>query len=405
MNSQQNPPETGQPSEQGTPNIPQESPVFTAPPILPPVPPKYPYPGQQWQGQQPPPVYPPVQAQGIGYSPVFNQQIRYDPNPRRTESVKRLNRTSMICLAQTAFSFVWQLLFMFLFMLIDRRIMFTGLPEYLYNWLSGAMIPLSTLLPAVIYIAKTKMDLTHAVRFEHRSLWFTLLGTITGFGICLLGNFPAIAIESFLENLGLPSRDMGPTSYDPSSSWMYILAVAVLAPFIEEFVFRGIILTRLEVGGKWFAVIGSAFIFGIAHGDLAKFAFAFVAGLVFGFLYVKTRNLWVPIVVHFLNNSLAIVQQYARLFLEEQDAIVLNIITFYGPMVLGLIALGIMLLLKRKEVFTLREPEQLRQDPHNIYRLGGGLTAGDSFGAMVRSAGIWVIFAGMLIMTVYTRLP
>lgn len=399
MNSQQYDPVQGQPASapnaQTSPgNQPGQFEHAVQQSVVPP-----PYGQQSWAAQ-------PQQAlfvDALGYQPPVFVQGYYNKNPRRTQATKRLNGTSMICLSQTALSFLLQILFVFVFVAIDSSIYYMGLPDPMYNWMSAVMVPLATLLPAVIYMVKNRMDPVDSIRFEHRNAWFTILGILGGFGVCLLGNFPAGIIDTFLKNIGLPSVDTGPQGYDPASSWVYMLAVAVLAPVIEEFVFRGIILTRLEKYGKWFAVVGSAIIFGIAHGDIARFAFAFIAGLVFGFLYVKTRNIWVPVIVHFLNNSLAVVQQYASYFLSETESETLNELTLYIPIILGMVCILILLLVWRRKFFTLRTPQEVSQDPLGHSR-GTGLTAGESAGALVRSAGLWVIFAGMLIMTLYTRM-
>ena len=79
--------------------------------------------------------------------------------------------------------------------------------------------------------------------------------------------------------------------------------MVVLAPLLEEFFFRGILFTRWSV--KWGKVRGillSSFLFGLLHADIIG---AFVFGIVMCVLYIRTNTLWVPIVVHGLNNLVA----------------------------------------------------------------------------------------------------
>jgi uncharacterized protein len=97
-------------------------------------------------------------------------------------------------------------------------------------------------------------------------------------------------------------------SYDPKQSIfnrsIYILSVVVLAPIIEELLFRGVLLSRWSA--KWGmrkAVLISALAFSIIHFDkLGKFLFA----LCMSILYLRTQTLLVPIAAHALHNAIAI---------------------------------------------------------------------------------------------------
>ena len=84
-----------------------------------------------------------------------------------------------------------------------------------------------------------------------------------------------------------------------SPLWIEILAVVVLAPIVEELVFRGCIHTRLRRSMKPLtAALISAFIFGIAHGHLISATYAFILGLVLAYLYEKYDSVIVPILFH-----------------------------------------------------------------------------------------------------------
>ena len=79
----------------------------------------------------------------------------------------------------------------------------------------------------------------------------------------------------------------------------FILAV-IVAPLVEETIFRGILFSRLTA--KWGmvrAMVTSSLAFGLLHFDPIG---AFVFGIVACVLYVRTRSLIVPMVLHALNN-------------------------------------------------------------------------------------------------------
>jgi membrane protease YdiL (CAAX protease family) len=88
-----------------------------------------------------------------------------------------------------------------------------------------------------------------------------------------------------------------------------ILAIGVFGPICEEVVFRGGIMRPLLKKGlnPWAAIIVSALIFGLAHGNPAQIPFAFAMGLFLGWLYYRTGSVMPGIVCHILNNGIAIV--------------------------------------------------------------------------------------------------
>jgi uncharacterized protein len=90
--------------------------------------------------------------------------------------------------------------------------------------------------------------------------------------------------------------------------WGFV-AVGVMAPIVEEAVFRGAILrTLLSLMGRkwhWAAICISALLFGAVHGNSAQFVNAAVLGLFIGWMYWRTKSLVPGIVLHLVNNSTA----------------------------------------------------------------------------------------------------
>lgn len=83
-----------------------------------------------------------------------------------------------------------------------------------------------------------------------------------------------------------------------------ILMACVLAPVLEEMLFRGVILRAfLERYPRGIAIVHSAGIFGLAHMNLYQFVAALTLGLITGWLYERTRSLWPCIALHAGYNS------------------------------------------------------------------------------------------------------
>jgi uncharacterized protein len=87
-----------------------------------------------------------------------------------------------------------------------------------------------------------------------------------------------------------------------------IIMITVLAPIVEEFFFRGVILQRLiRKSSVWGGILISSRLFGILHADIIG---AFIFGVITALLFIRTGNLLIPILLHMLNNTLAVLLMY-----------------------------------------------------------------------------------------------
>lgn len=91
--------------------------------------------------------------------------------------------------------------------------------------------------------------------------------------------------------------------------WFNLLSVAVLAPVLEEWLCRGLVLRGLLTNGTKpvLAIIVSALFFAIIHGNLWQAVPAFALGSLFGYVYYKTGSLKLTVLMHFTNNFISLV--------------------------------------------------------------------------------------------------
>ena len=85
------------------------------------------------------------------------------------------------------------------------------------------------------------------------------------------------------------------------------LTISLLAPVLEEVMFRGAIqgyLTR-KLGNPWLAMAMAALVFGVYHMNPVQVVYASMFGFILGWMYYRTGSLMSVIVGHVLNNSIA----------------------------------------------------------------------------------------------------
>ncbi|MBQ5430669.1 MAG: CPBP family intramembrane metalloprotease [Lachnospiraceae bacterium] len=89
---------------------------------------------------------------------------------------------------------------------------------------------------------------------------------------------------------------------DGTSLPIQILFFVILAPVIEELIFRKILIDRLRPYGEVMAIVVSALMFGLLHGNFSQMFYACGIGLVFGTIYAKTGRVRYSIICHMIVN-------------------------------------------------------------------------------------------------------
>ncbi|WP_019986501.1 CPBP family intramembrane glutamic endopeptidase [Rudanella lutea] len=136
------------------------------------------------------------------------------------------------------------------------------------------------------------------------------------------------------------------TRFDtPAQLIIALLVIAVLPAIGEEVLFRGVLQRRFIdwLGGNphvgiWLA----AAVFSAIHMQFYGFFPRLLLGALFGYLYVWSGNLWVPILAHFVNNGFTVVMVYLRqrqvvsLDIEDTQSVPVSAALFSLALCLGL---------------------------------------------------------------------
>lgn len=94
-----------------------------------------------------------------------------------------------------------------------------------------------------------------------------------------------------------------------------ILFVVILAPIVEELIFRGIAYRRIaRYWNKNMAMLFSAIFFGIYHGNVVQGVYAFLLGMILAYLYDKFQTIKAPILAHASANLISVVITETTIF-------------------------------------------------------------------------------------------
>ncbi len=139
-------------------------------------------------------------------------------------------------------------------------------------------------------------------------LSFLAESVVLMFGAVCVGEILSAAVTYLFSRFGISN---GTPNFelkgDRTTDAVLIVYVCILAPILEETLFRGMILQSLRPWGDRFAVVVSALLFGVFHMNLVQGVAAFCMGLVLGLIAVRSGSVLPGIFVHFLNNTLSMV--------------------------------------------------------------------------------------------------
>lgn len=175
---------------------------------------------------------------------------------------------------------------------------------------------------------------------------FTFIaGIFAGVALCIVANVITSYLMAFLQALGIPQPPM-PDLMDqtPLSLILNLVIFAVLPALLEEMAFRGYLLQVLRPYGDRVAVLVSAILFALMHGNVLQIPFAFLVGLVLGYAVVQTNNFWLAVCIHFANNAMSTLIQYAQQFCENTNQEQILIIGIFA--VLGIVGFVLLIILK-----------------------------------------------------------
>lgn len=225
------------------------------------------------------------------------------------------------------------------------------------------------IFPFLIYLKMMKANLSDVGSFtkpKNKRLIFPLV--LMGLGVCGFSNFVTSAAGIVFQFFGFKYNVQ---AYEkPTDIFGIILAfvaTAVTPALVEEFAMRGVLMGVLRKYGDGFAIIVSALVFGMMHGNLVQIPFAFILGLFFGYAVIKTGTIWTAVIIHFINNFISVCFDYLLTDPSPAEDIFFGL--FYLVLLIGIGFVGLFLFHRsdggdfkiNNNTGVLRTPEKLKK--------------------------------------------
>jgi membrane protease YdiL (CAAX protease family) len=200
------------------------------------------------------------------------------------------------------------------------------------------------------------------IGFKTGFLWVCV-----GMGACVCANFITNYLVVLIKAFGYQLTQPETLDVDsPFACIAIIFSTAIVPGIIEEFSLRCCTLGVLRKYGNGFAVFAVSIVFGLLHANVIQFIFAFLLGLVFGYITIKTESILPAMFIHAFNNGISVVSDIVQYATNEKTATAVVVAVYLTWVVLAVASLFV--LIHKKQLL----PEKKIKQPKEPYALSFG---------------------------------
>lgn len=286
-------------------------------------------------------------AQTFTTQPVFSQNPYENAGLIEHRTIRRRANALGFAFGLTVLvkiSFLHILNFVFSLAGLDVNILNNVLSDPFYSMVFQILFSIIAFVPTFLVAAKmSRVKVSKIIPFTRAEKGTTLPFLLIGFGFLAISNILSNIFSNVLKILGISNYEFDfnlPTGVN--GFIISAVATAVVPALVEEFAYRGVFLGLLKEYGESFCIIASSVMFALMHGNLSQIPFAFIVGLVLGFIRVKSGSIIPAMLLHFLNNFVSII--LSSISDGAGNALIICVNTIYLAVAVICMSVGILML-------------------------------------------------------------
>lgn len=220
--------------------------------------------------------------------------------------------------------------------------------QIVYGVASGLLYALVFISPIWLYRWLSKDDAVQPMRAREPMPRQTALYVLFGLAVVSAAAYLNSLIVGLFDFGSVSDAVMGETGSSDLELVLLFFTLAVVPAFVEELLFRGLVLSNLLPYGRTTAVLASALLFGVMHQNVEQIFYATAAGIVIGWVYVCTNSIWPCILLHFCNNLRSVFQTG---IIDRLPARAANIVLYAteGVLLVAAIVAALLLFLRERD--------------------------------------------------------
>ncbi len=262
------------------------------------------------------------------YNPLLTEQEFKKQNKIEAERRSLRNTSNKIGVGLFIFTILSNVItFLFMFPLIFTKVIditnsnYTNGIEPVSLYILNAIVCLLGFSIAGIITTKiSKLRLDDVIKIKKTNIADTTKFVLAGMGFTFILNILLAFMNMNLSLFGYTNEmsDYGEVN-GIAGNIIYFVSIAIVPAIIEEFLFRGVILGTLrKYHGDVIAIIVSSVLFGFIHGNFLQTPLTALSGMIMGYLAVKTGSIIPSMILHFVNNALAVTSEWLMKAIDNE---------------------------------------------------------------------------------------
>ncbi len=186
--------------------------------------------------------------------------------------------------------------------ILNDKLIYKGYNAYFV--ISLICLLIGTIVPFLFLSLYSKKKIGDFIKKADFSFKDIIVDFIVFFAICALAIYCMTMLGELFTIEGELISSIGVSfNTEYMSDYLYLFTFIILTPILEEYAFRGVLLTCLSTYGKYFALIATSMIYGLAHGSLIEFIPSFVMSIFLCKLTLRYKSIRPSLIIHIMFNA------------------------------------------------------------------------------------------------------
>jgi len=157
--------------------------------------------------------------------------------------------------------------------------------------------------PLLIVVVNKILKGSETIEDHKLKFWQLLVIFIISFAALYLGNIVGTLINLAISAITKqPVNNVLQNVLSGTNIWTQIIIVVILGPISEELIFRKLLIGKAIKYGEGTAIVLSALMFSLFHGNISQGIYAFALGFIFAYVYIRTGRIRYTIGLHMCIN-------------------------------------------------------------------------------------------------------
>ena len=185
--------------------------------------------------------------------------------------------------------------------IVNDKLFYKGVNTYFF--ISFICLVIGTVVPFLFLRLYSKKEISSFIGKSDFNIKDLLINFVVFFAICALAIYCMTMLSELFSVEGELISSIGISfNSEYMKDYLYLVTFVIITPVLEEYAFRGVLLTCLSSYGKYFALVATSIIYGIAHGSLVELIPSIIMSVFLCKLTLRYKSIRPSLIIHIMFN-------------------------------------------------------------------------------------------------------